>query len=175
MTGKFLSVIRFWDSVKQIRANWNLCRDKNDCKEQNDPNSATTALQNKTLSNLFKPKHTLKAAWTLRERLLSCWKRTPRSHTAPSVVKTDAPMICHGSRSAQRALTWRRPSSRYSSTISLYTSKALCKQAHADDSNVKPGETTAPPAHLHERSSFRALKQKVSDRQVSVRYAVNHF
>lgn len=64
------------------------------------------------------------------ETLLSCWKRKPLSQTAPSVVMTDAPMICHGSRSAHRVLTCRRPSSRYSSSISLYTSKALC--THTD-------------------------------------------
>ena len=64
------------------------------------------------------------------ERLLSCWKRKPLIQTAPSVVRTVAPIICHGSRSTQCELTCRRPSSRYSRTISLYTSKALCTQRH---------------------------------------------
>lgn len=66
----------------------------------------------------------------LCERLLSCWKRNPLSQTAPTVVMKVTPMICHGSRSAQRELTCRRPSSRYSRIISLYTSKALCTQRH---------------------------------------------
>lgn len=62
----------------------------------------------------------------LCELLLSCWKRKPLIHMAPSVAATEAPMICHGSRGAQREFTCRRTSSRYSSSISLYTSKALC-------------------------------------------------
>lgn len=64
------------------------------------------------------------------EILLSCWKRKPLIQTAPSVVMTVAPMICHGSRSAQRVLICRLPSSRYSRSISLYTSKALWTHRH---------------------------------------------
>lgn len=65
-----------------------------------------------------------------RDRLLSFWKTKPLTHSAPSVVMTVAPMICHGSMSPQRALTCRRPSSRYSRAISLYTSKALWTHRH---------------------------------------------
>lgn len=69
-------------------------------------------------------------SYIMCQRLLSCWKRKLLIQTAANTVMAVAPMICQGSRSAQCKLTCRRPSSRYSSTISLYTTKALWTHRH---------------------------------------------